>query len=191
MFKKPLILFSLFLLLMPAAFAQARGGRQGRGSGRSQGHGQGQQGMPTGSAQMERSRIHATTQQRDQIRACDRLADGIRKQARKMAQTSKNKFNADEAIQQQNQIRNQIQTMNREHERLISGLDTAQQQAWQEQIRNMTQLRQQINLRQQQMEAELKTSPGARSVSERAQEMERMMNSLRNQYAVLLSQMEP
>ncbi len=191
MFKRLLIMFSLILLVLPAAFSQRRGGGQGQGSGRSQGQGQVQQGAQNGSMQMERRRIHTTTQQRNQIRTCDKRADGIRKQARKMAQTSGNKFNANDAIRQQSQIHDQSRTMEQEHDRLISGLDAAQQQAWQEQIRNMTQLRQQLNLQQQQMEAELKGNPDARQVAERAQEMERTMSRLRNQYAILSSQLEP
>ena len=137
---------------------------------------------------MDQKRIHATTQQRDQIRTCDRLADGIRKQARKMQQNNKGKFNADTARQQQGQIRDQIQTMKQEHERLVNGLDATQQQSWQEQIRNMNHLRQQLNLQMQQMDTELKANPDSKRVEERAREIERTMNSWRLQYGVLASQ---
>ncbi len=198
MAKKSLILFSLLLLSLPAAFPQGRGGGKGQGSGRGQGQGQqmggnqgqGQPGMQGGNSQMDRKRIHATQQQRDQIRGCDRLADGIRKQARKMAQTSGNKFNADVANQQQSQIREQLRSMEQEHERLMNGLDAAQQQAWQEQIRNMNQSRQKLNLQQQQMDDELKGNRDPARIAARAKEMERTMETWRNQYRVLSSQAE-
>ena len=197
--KKSLILFSLFLLSLPTVFPQRRGGGQGQGSGLGQGQGQkqglgqgqGQGGMQTGSAQAERKRIHTTTQQRDQIRSCDKLADGIRKQARTMAKSSGSKFNPDEAIRQQSQIRDQIKAMEQEHERLMGGLDANQQTAWQEQIRNMNQSRQQINLQQEHMEGALKNNPDPKRVAERAKEMEKTMQDWRNQYAVLSSQIEP
>ncbi len=58
----------------------------------------------------------------------------------------------------------------------MNGLDAGQQQAWQEQIRSMNQLRQQPNLRPQQMDDELKGNPDAARASERAREIERTMN---------------
>lgn len=159
--------------------------------GQGQGQGQGHPGMSGGDSQMERKRIHATQQQRDQIRDCDKLADGIRKQARKMSQASGKKFNAEEANQQHSQIRNQLQAMEKEHERLMNGLDAGQQQAWQEQIRNMNRYREQLKVQQQQMEAELQNNPDPRRVAEQAKEMERTMNNWRNQYRVLSSEAAP
>ena len=139
---------------------------------------------------MEHKRIKATQQQRDQIRSCDRMSDEIRKQARKMAKDSGKMLNNGQLTQQQAHIRNQIRQMEQEHERLMNGLDVNQQQAWKEQIRNMSQLRQQLNLHQQQMDDELKGNPDANRVSERAREMERTMNEWRNQYRILASQTE-
>ena len=200
MLKKSLILFSLSLLMLPAAFPQGRGGGKGQGSGRSQGQGQqmggnrgqgqSQPGMQGGDSQMDRKRTHATQQQRDQIRDCDRLADGIRKQARKMARTSGSNFNPAEARQQQTQIREQIRLMEQEHERLANGLDASQHQAWQEQIRNMNQSRQQLILQHQQMDTELNGNPDPARIAARAKEMERTMENWRNQYRVLSSQTE-
>jgi hypothetical protein len=54
----------------------------------------------------------------------------------------------------------------------------------------MNQLRQQLNLHQQQMDDELKGNPDAKRVAERAQQMERTMNEWRKQYGVLSSQAE-
>jgi hypothetical protein len=195
--KRSLILFPIFLLVISAGFSQGRGGKQGQGQGSNQGQGQGQwQGQSqgqgnaqTGSADMERKRIQATQQQRDQIRSCDKLADGIRKQARKMAQTSGSKFNVDETNRQQNQIREQFMAMEQEHERLMNGLDSNQQLAWQEQIKSMNQLRQEVHSQLKQMDAETRsTQPDAERVAERAREIERNMNNWRKEYNSLSSQ---
>ncbi len=197
MLRKYLILFSIFLLSLSVAFSQGRGGRQGQGQaqgkspgpGFGQGQGQGQTGAQAGNTQREQKRIHATKQQRDQIRTCDRAADSIRKQARSMAKNTGKKYSAAEANQQRNQIRDQIRTMDQEHERLMNGLDATQQQAWQGQIREMNQLRQQLNLRQQQMDTELGSpNPDANRVAEHAREIEQTMNSLRAQYHALASE---
>jgi hypothetical protein len=196
MLKKSLIVLPIFLLLVAAGFPQGKGGGkgggrgQGQGQGQTMGQGQGQGGGQTANAQMEHKRIRATQQQRDQIRSCDRMADDIRKQARKMAKDSGKKLNHGQLTQQQAHIRNQIRQMEQEHERLMKGLDANQQQAWQEQIRNMNQLRQQLNQHQQQMDEELKGNPDAKRVTERAREMERTMNEWRNQYHILSSQAE-
>jgi hypothetical protein len=205
MLKKSLIVFPIFLLLLSTAFPQGKGGGgggkgQGQGQGMGQGQGQGQgQGMGQGqgqgggqatNAQMEHKRIKATTQQRAQIRSCDKLADDIRKQTRKMAKDSGKNLNPGQLNQQQVHVRNQIRKMEQEHEQLMNGLDANQRQAWQEQIRSMNQLHQQLNLHQQQMDDELKGSPDAKRVAEKAREMERTMNEWRKQYGVLSSQAE-
>jgi len=53
-----------------------------------------------------------------------------------------------------------------EHERLINGLDASQQQAWQGTTSgNMNQLRQQLNLHQQQLDDELKGNPDCHGAS--------------------------
>jgi hypothetical protein len=199
MAKRSLILFPIFLLVISTGFSQGRGGRQGQGQGQSanqrqgqgqlQGQGQGQRGVQAGSADMEHKRIKATQQQRDQIRSCDKLADGIRKQARKIAKASGNKYNAEEATRQRNQIREQFTAMEQEHERLVNGLDSNQQQAWQEQVRTMNQLRQEVHSQLLQMNNEMgMTQPDAKRIAERAREIEQNMNSWRKQYNTLSSQ---
>ena len=132
MLKRSLIIFPIFLLLLPAAFPQGKGGGgggRGQGQGQGQEQGQGQGGAQAANAQMEHKRIKATKQQRDQIRSCDKLADDIRKQARKMAKDSGKQINYGQLNQQQVHIRNQIRKMEQEHERLMNGLDANQQQA--------------------------------------------------------------
>jgi hypothetical protein len=191
MLKKALIVFPVFLLVFSTAFSQGRGGGQGRPQGQRQSQGQG--GVwgsgQTGVGQMEQKRIHTTRQQRDQIHSCNKLADGIQKQARKMAQASGNQFSADEIGQQQNQIQNQVRTMEKEHEQLVNGLNSTQNQAWREQIHSMNQYSQQLNLQLQQMDTELKSAnPDSKQIKERAKEMEKIMNNWRKEYNTISAQ---
>jgi hypothetical protein len=195
MLKKSLILFPILLLVVSIGFSQGRGRsqRQGQGSNQGQGQGQGQspgqRGAQAGSADMEQKRIHATRKQRDQIRSCDKLADGIRKQARKMAQASGRKFNIGEANRQRHQIQEQFRVMEQEHEQLMNGLDATQRQAWQEHIRNANQLRQQVNTHLQQMDTEMNSAnPDSKRIAEYARVIEQTMNDWRKQYSTLYSQ---
>jgi len=193
MFKKSLIAFPVFLLVFSVAFPQGRGGEQGRQQGQMQGRSSGQ-GQYGGSDQgragtMEQKRIHTTQQQRDQIRSCDKMADGIRKQAKEMAQASKKGFTSDEASRQRNQIQEQVRSMEKEHNQLMNSLDGVQNQAWQEQIKNMNEFRQQLNLQLQKMDAQLNSaSPDSRRIAESANQMERIMNNWRKEYKTLSSQ---
>jgi hypothetical protein len=192
MLKKILMALPIFLLMFSTGFAQGRGGRQGGQRGQQQGQGSGQGGWGTGQAgsgTMQQKRIRTTQQQRDQISSCNKLADGIQKQARKMAQMSGNKFNVGEAKKQRAQIQNKLRTMEQEHQQLMNGLDATQNQAWQEQIRNMNQSRQRLNLQLKQMDTELDSAnPDSKQITERAKEMERTMNNWRKEYRTLASQ---
>jgi hypothetical protein len=199
MMKKTTALFSILLLAAATAVAQGRGGGQGQGQGRGQGSGQGQgqgQGQPQGQGgtqaghgDMDQKRIHATQQQRDQIRDCSKQADSVRKQVRKMAQTSDNKFNADEARRQRDQIQTQIRAMEQEHERLMNGLDANQQQAFKQQIQNMNRLQQETRSEFQRMNSELEpANPDAARVKERAREMEQTLKDWSKEYEALHSQ---
>ncbi len=144
--------------------------------------------MQSGRGDMDQKRIHATQQQRDQIRTCSKQADEVRKQVRKMAQTSDKKFNADEARGQRDQIRTQLQAMEQEHERLMNGLDPNQQQAFREQIQNMNRLQQTTRSEFQRMNSEMEqANPDATRVKERAREMEQAMKDWSKEYQALHS----
>ena len=202
MLKRALTIVPALLLTLAIAFPQGKGGGRGGGGGQGQGMGQGQgqgQGQVMGqgqgggqqtNAQAVQDRIKTTKQQRDQIRSCDKLADDIQKQSRKMARDSEKKLNHGQLVQQQVHIRNQIRKMEQEHDQLMKGLNANQQQAWQEQIRTMNRLREQMTLHQQQMDGELKLNPDAKRVAERAREMERTMNEWRKHLGALSSQAE-
>jgi hypothetical protein len=185
--KKYFVFLSIFLLASVTAFPQ-RGGVRGR-QGQSGQQGQMQGNRQSGRIQTDRQQTSISSRQREQIRDCSNMADAIRKQARDMAQASGNKFNAGETQQQLGQIQQRYQTMEKEHERLMQGLDAGQQQGMQEQIQNMNRLRSQVNSQLQQMNSDLKSAePNAQKVSQQAREMERTMNALKNQYNLLAAQ---
>ncbi len=197
---KSFLVFSILVLSIAFAFPQGRGARQGAqgAAGRGQGGGFGQgQGSEQGQiqsnpraaeAQAEHKRVQSTKEQREQIRICDKSADAVRKQARDMAGNSGKNFNAKEAARQHSMLQNQIQNMEQEHERLMNGLNAIQQQAWKEQIRNMNQLREQLHEHLREMQAEQKANPDGTRNAERAREIEKIMNSWKDQYGVISSQ---
>ena len=190
--KKHLILLSIFLSAAVAAFPQGRGGSGGsRGQGRQQAQPRQQEGVQSGQGTTERKRVRIHSEQRRQIQECSKTADGIRKQARKMAQTSGKEFNAEEARQQRNQIQSRLQTMQEEHEQLMQGLNSGQQQALRERIQNMNQLQQQMNTQLRQMNSELApANPDSAKVSEQARNMEQTMERWRKEYNALSSETE-
>ena len=173
---KALVFLTAFLLAMPLASAQGRGGG---GQGRPQGQGQGQQGRGSemGKGTMQRDRIRATGQQRDQIRTCDQSMDRVRTRARDMAQTSAGKnFNAEQARQQRNQLRNEVRIVEQEHTRLMQGLSGEQREGFQQQIRTMEQNRERIRTRLQEMDQELAAeNPNGKKVAEHARAIEQEM----------------
>ena len=187
--KKYLIFLSMFLLAAIVAYPQRGGGGGHQGSSGAQ-EKMGRQGnIQSGRGQMDQDRTRINSEQRKQIRDCSNLADGIRKQAQNMAQTSRQNLDTGEARKQLAQIQKRFQTMEKEHERLMQGLDTGQQQGFQEQIKNMNQLRSQVNNQLQQMNSDLAAAePDRQKVSEKAREMERTMNELKNQYNTLAAQ---
>lgn len=193
--RKILNLIPVLLLLALSAFPQGRGGSRGGSQGGSQsgqqgqGQGQHQGSVQAGAGQMERKQIHMTSQQRDQVQNCDRLADGIRKQARTMGKSAGGNSPAGQLSEQRNQIRNKVREMEQEHERLMNGIDPTQQQDWQEQIRNMNQLRQQLHTQLQQLDADVDgANPDSKRVNERSREIERTMSQWRKQYSGMYSE---
>jgi chromosome segregation ATPase len=126
---------------------------------------------------MQRDRIRATDQQRDQVRTCDQSMDRARSRARDMARAADGKgFNAEQARQQRNELRNEVRTMEQEHARLMRGLSGEQREALQEQIRNTEQNRERIQTRLQEMDQELAgEGPNGKRVAECARAVEREM----------------
>lgn len=134
------------LILTPAiAFAQGPGGGSVRAGGQSQGS---RPGAGTGATAsrgtmdrdriQQRDRLHtmATDQQRAEYRTCDQLADRIRTRARDMSKSANGKGLGVGAMRQQrDQLREQVRTMDEEHQRMMQGLNDDQRYAIQNRSR--------------------------------------------------------
>ncbi len=147
--------------------------------------------MGKGTMQRDQARIHATAQQRDQLRACDQSADQIRQRARDLARTAQRSGSQAEPMRAQaTQLRQQFRSMQEEHNRLMQSLRPEQKTAWQERIRKMEQIREQAEAQLSSIEGELAhTYPDGRRIAERAREMERLMKAWQEQYREMNEQM--
>jgi hypothetical protein len=184
MVRKAWNLISFLLLLTLPVFAQGRGGSQGR----QQSHGQNQGSVQAGVGQRDRNQVHLSTQQQDQLRTCDRLADGIRKQARAMSKAAGGNSSVGPLSGQRDQIRNKVREMDQEHNRLMSGIEPDQQRRWQAQIKNMTQLRQQLQTQLQRLDDDVDSAPpDPKRITARTREIERTMSQWQKQYSILSS----
>ena len=189
----------LCALLLPAlSFAQ-------RGAG-SAGGGAGQQGMQStqrqGSAstagqrsgirmqdqtrQQRRDRLRSqlTTQQRDQYREMNQTMERLRIQTRDMARNaSGSAFNADQARQQQSQIREEFLSLQHMRSQLMNGLNNEQHVAVQERAQNMHRLNAQIENRLGKVDKDLSDpSPNRKRVQEEARAAERDMRNYHHQF---------
>jgi len=114
----------------------------------------------------------------------------VGKQARKMAQNSGDKYDAREAAKQRKALGEQVRKMDQQHERLMTGLDDAQKEAWRNQIRNMEETRQQLRTHIAEMQAEQRADPDGARNAERAREIEQIMNRWRTDYGTLAAEAE-
>lgn len=192
---RTVILVALLSTALPLAFPQGRGGQRGGGQGSGQGQGrQGRSGGPDtgyGKTDRERDRVHVSQQQRDQVKNCDRSADAVRNQARKMAKYGQGGgFNAGSARQDRNKLQEQVRAMQQEHQRLMQGLNPGQQQALESHIRNMNRLQERLNAHMDNMNKELeKDAPDGKRVAEQARELERVSKEWREQYRAIQSRL--
>lgn len=137
--------------------------------------------------QRDRLRTQATDQQRDQYRTCDQSMDRIRTQAHDMAQAAAGSgFNAGQAQQQRDQLRQQIQTMQQEQDRLRQSLSSDQSGFAKQRTQNADRLRERVNTRLQELDQELaKPSPDAKRINETARIVEREMNAWQKEYRAM------
>ena len=190
-------MIALLCTALPLAFPQGRGRQGGGGQSSGQGQGQGQQGRSGGSdggygnTDRERDRVHVSRQQRDQVKSCDRSADAVRDQARKMGNLGQGGgFNAGKARQGRDQLQEQVRAMQKEHQRLMQGLNPGQQQALESHVRNMNRLQERLNTHMENMNGELgKDAPDAKRVAEQAREVERVSKDWREQYRAIQSRL--
>lgn len=192
---------AILTLTLPPVWAQGHGGGQHGGQGRPpQGQGQGQQqgmGGDAGRGTMDRDRtqdrqrVHATDQQRDQLRSCDQSMDRVRTRARDMAKTAGGgNFSADQTRQHRDQLREQLRTMEQEHGQLMNGLNADQKQALEVRHRQMEQIHERMNARLQKMDKELgEATPNGKRVAEHARAVEREMKQLQKHNREMQSEM--
>lgn len=192
---RTVILIALICTALPLAFPQGKGGQRigGRGSGQGQGQ-QGRSGSSDrgyGNTERERDRARVSRQQRDQVKNCDRSADAVRNQARKMAKYGQGAgFDADNARRDRDRLQEQVRIMQQEHQRLMQGLNPGQQQALESHIRNMNRLQERLNAHMENMNSELgKNAPNGMRVAEQARELERVSREWREQYRAMQSRL--
>ncbi|HWQ03297.1 MAG TPA: hypothetical protein VNL38_02350, partial [Candidatus Nitrosotenuis sp.] len=189
---KWVVLPAILALAVSPVWAQGRSGAQGRPN-KSQGQQQRAQGAAKGGMSQDRQRIRATDQQREQFRTCDQAMDRVRQQARDMARTSGGaQFNAGEARQQRDRLREHFQLMQQEHERLMLGLNAEQRQSQEARHRNMEQIRERIQARLQEMDRELAAeNPNGKQIAEQARNIEREMAQLQKHHRAMKADLEP
>jgi len=124
-------------------------------------------------------RIHATDEQRDQVRACNQILE--------RAQMSLKSLPA-----QAGQLSEQIATLNQEQEKLIAGLDKNQHEQLRARIRDMERAKDHANAVLKKLSGELaKSKPDQKRVAELAAEMEKEMAPWQEQYRGLQADFEP
>ncbi len=137
----------------------------------------------------DRQRIHATDQQRDQFRACTQSQDRVRTQARDMAGLAKRQGNSDEVRRQRDQLRTQVRVMQEEHQRLMQGLNSEQQEAARLQVREMQRVEERLQTRMMELDRAVDANPfNYRGVSDQAREVERAMKEWQKQHRKLGSE---
>ena len=190
-----ILLIAAMLLLPNVVLIAQHSGHSTSGQGQQQGQAQprrattgsqSSQSMMAQTRQQQRNQLRsqATDGQREQYRTGNQSMERIRTQARDMARMSNGTtFNADQARQQRDQLRDQVRTMDQQNQRLMEGLDNQQRTAVEQRTRTMNQLQERINSRLQNMDQELaKTSPDRKRIAEEAQNVERETQRYQQQY---------
>ncbi len=192
--RKVLLAAAALLFASPVVFAQGQGQGGPGGQGRQRPTTtQQQQQRQTGTASgtQERQRIRATDRQRDQLRTCTQTADRIRQQARDMDRQAKSgSFNADRARQQRDQLREQVRTMEEQHQQLMNGMSEDQKTALRTRTEEMNRIHERVNAQLGRLDEELgKPEPNRKQVAETAQRISRDMNQWREQYRKMETEM--
>ena len=190
-----ILLIAAMLLIPNVVLIAQHSGPSTSGQGQQQGQAQprrattgsqSSQSMMAQTRQQQRNQLRsqATDGQREQYRTGNQSMERIRTQARDMARISNGTtFNADQARQQRDQLRDQVRTMDQQNQRLMEGLDNQQRTAVEQRTRTMNQLQERINSRLQNMDQELaKTSPDRKRIAEEAQNVERETQRYQQQY---------
>ncbi len=134
---RALILF--FLLCVPLAFAQGRGGMRGQGQ-RNGPVGQNRSAQQRGTQQQTRQRSQIASRQQAQYRKCDQAHARLQKRVREMNRvTRQQRMNTQQMRQAHQQFRTELRRMQQENESLMAGLDSQQKDRARNQIQNVSQ----------------------------------------------------
>jgi chromosome segregation ATPase len=179
------------LFLAPPLAAQGRGGGGGRtssGQQRSQPSAS-QRGGQTGQSQQgtrgqSGQRVHINDQQRGQYETSTRAADRTQDRVHQMAQSVGNAGTGNaEMRQQHDQLRNDVRTMQEEHDRFMKSLNDDQRAAIQERVRSIEESRDRVNNQMRQLGEELAKPEADRNrIQEHVAEMDKAMQEWRKQY---------
>lgn len=154
------------------------------------GQGQGQ-GTQVRQAQRTQARIHATSAQRGQYQAACAAGTQARKQVRSMVKSQKGTgASPSQARTQRDQLADSVRTIDRDHRRLVEGLDAQQRYALQDRVRETNRLVGEVDERHRSLDRALADpTSGSREISERAKQLDRAMKDWQKQYRKLGSEM--
>jgi hypothetical protein len=188
---------TIFLLIADSTAQRKGGGNAGPPAGQSRQQGaagqQSQMGNGAGSGMQDQQqlRLHASDQQRQQLRDCTQTADQVRNRTRDILRQSKNTGIATEQRKQwQEQLRNEIQTLNRNQEQLITGLSEEQRTISQKTIQQMETSRNRL-LEVSEILGNALVAPELNQdrIQEQARATERAANELKKQQSQLAAQL--
>jgi hypothetical protein len=144
----------------------------------------GQHGREMGIQQQRHQRVHATEQQHSQYRTCVHSAERVRSRAREMTEAAKGKaFNREQAHQFREHLRNEIQTMEQNHQQFVEGLSQEQRTHIRDRLREMDRTRERVNAHLQTIDQELRQGEfNGKRVANQAGEIEKAMKAWNQQY---------
>jgi hypothetical protein len=162
---------------------QGQGGVQGQGrqgSGAMQGQGMG------GQAQ-QRMRLHANRQQRDQYRVCSQSMSRVRTRVRQMSQLAAGKtVYREQALQMRERLRNELQQMHQDQERLTSSLSEEQRTAQQTRLEQLSRTQKDLDAFSEALGFELdQASLDQDKIREQTKKMDRTTTELQKQQRAL------
>jgi chromosome segregation ATPase len=186
------ITFAALLAISPATFGG--GGKHGGGSGGGQGgQGQGTQGQGSQSRQTQRSqaRVHATSAQQNQYQAACANGTQARQQVRSMIKSQKKAGgDASQARSGRDQLANSVQAIDQEHRQLVNSLDSDQQIALHDRVRQSTRLVEDLDERHRSLDRAL-ADPATDSavLAKQARDLDRAVKAWQKEYRKLGAEM--
>ncbi len=187
MTAKLLLIATLSLTLVATAAAQhgqgSRGGQQSQGRGSMAGQQQSTMGQQAGQGQMNRQKVQANNQQRQQLQTCTESTERLRNRIRQMARISvKQPLTADQAKLWREQLQQEMQQMTQDQEQLNTSLTEEQKTATKEETKTIQDTTEKLDQLADAVEMELALeNPDPEKVKETAKKMESEINRIRSE----------